>query len=722
VRPRWQALVLLGLVGAGLQAHVYAATRNTIAIPSPGDGNDIQPALQAAVNTAANGDTLVLPEGEFKLGATVHITGKFLSFRGQGMRRTRLYRPESLPDSALANAPMLRFGASSNASSDIVVSDIGFRSKNPIANGGDFGNGSGGSVASDVGLSFAGVVDFTVTRCHFQFFGYAAIAVSHADTLARGLIYGNQFVRNFKGAVGTGPLIGLGLGYGVVVYGANASWPSNPDFGTNNFIFVEDNTFEYHRHSIAAGGNGRYVFRYNDVRHNRVGPYTHAIDAHEARLTAGANYYSTRAVEIYNNTVVNETFWNGTPIAPGHLGSELVERAIGIRGGEAVIHDNYIRGYRFGTGLSCTVVPAGQGYPVVSQIGYLSGLEYGAAHTGTDAAHADGDVFAWNNDFVPYASPASSMALYNYDPDELVEQRDYHAQPRPGYVPYTYPHPRRSLSPRPPTPKGDLDRDLSPDLILRHGDGLRHEAWLMDGARRWRALPIVPDAPGPSWRVRGVDDFDGDGQNDLVFWNEATGAVVFWLMDGVTRRGVPVALGGAPTLATNWDLAATGDFNADAKPDLVWRNRDSQRIVIWTMNGTTRTGTLSPSPDHAVDANWAIVAALDYNGDGWRDLLWYNVTTGKLVLWYLNGSAVRLNGQFVVPPAAGDNNWQVLASGDFGLGPNGSPATADILWRNATSGRYVVWYLDGAGQRTAGVFTTPDAATPALDWSVVGPR
>lgn len=92
------------------------------------------------------------------------------------------------------------------------------------------------------------------------------------------------------------------------------------------------------------------------------------------------------------------------------------------------------------------------------------------------------------------------------------------------------------------------------------------------------------------------------------------------------------------------------------------------------------------------------------------------------MLWYLDGAAVRLSGQFTNPASAGDNNWQVVASGDFGLGPNGTPKTGDVLWRNATSGRYVVWFLGQAGQRTAGMFTTPDAPTPALDWTVVGPR
>ena len=83
---------------------------------------------------------------------------------------------------------------------------------------------------------------------------------------------------------------------------------------------------------------------------------------------------------------------------------------------------------------------------------------------------------------------------------------------------------------------------------------------------------------------------------------------------------------------------------------------------------------------------------------------------------------VRIAGQFTNPANAGDNNWRVLAMGDYGVGPNGLPNTIDIIWRNASSGRFVVWYMDAAGNRTAGVFTTPDSPTDALNWTIVGPR
>ncbi len=273
------------------------------------------------------------------------------------------------------------------------------------------------------------------------------------------------------------------------------------------------------------------------------------------------------------------------------------------------------------------------------------------------------------------------------------------------------------------SPKGDIDSDSSTDLVFRSTvNGVQNMVWLMSGVDRWSEGPIVPDAATADWRIRGVDDFDADGVNDLVFWNQATGVVEFWLMNGATRVGDPVALSSAPTLATNWDLAATADFNHDDQPDIVWRNATSQKIVIWTMNGTARAGAIIPVPNQAVDGNWAVVGALDYNADGNTDFLWYNPNSGRIVFWFMDASVHRITGQFANPSSAGNNNWKVLAAGDYGVGPGGMASTQDVVWRNQTSGRYVVWYMDTAGNRTAGTFTNPVSPDVALDWTLVGPR
>jgi hypothetical protein len=140
------------------------------------------------------------------------------------------------------------------------------------------------------------------------------------------------------------------------------------------------------------------------------------------------------------------------------------------------------------------------------------------------------------------------------------------------------------------------------------------------------------------------------------------------------------------------------------------------------MDGVGRTGVIVPSPSAAVNANWSVVAALDLDLDGNTDLLWYNSTSGRIVRWLMDADVQRLAGLFTNPMQAGNNNWKVVAGGDYGAGPNGLPGTRDIVWRNDTSGRIVVWNMDTEGNRTAGRFTNPPEPAPALGWTVAGPR
>jgi hypothetical protein len=267
-----------------------------------------------------------------------------------------------------------------------------------------------------------------------------------------------------------------------------------------------------------------------------------------------------------------------------------------------------------------------------------------------------------------------------------------------------------------------MDGDGETDLLLHNNASGDNQIWFMsNGVRRAPPAPITPAAASPAWAIAGVDDFSGDRKNDLLMWNSVTGEAEFWLMDLNTRVGLPVALAGA--LPPPWKPSATADFNHDGWPDIVYRNFTTQKIVVWVMNATSKAGEIVPIPDQAVDDNWEIVAALDFNYDSNTDFLWYNATSGKIVLWFMDASVHRISGQFTNPPNAGDNNWRVLAGGDYGIGPGGLWGTKDIIWRNATSGRFVVWYMDRAGNRTFGEFTTPMEPSPVpTDWTIAGPR
>jgi len=274
--------------------------------------------------------------------------------------------------------------------------------------------------------------------------------------------------------------------------------------------------------------------------------------------------------------------------------------------------------------------------------------------------------------------------------------------------------------------KGDFDANALTDLVLAHTVQPNLQIWRMEGPTRLEAGAAF--ALGGNL-LAGVDRFAPGAASHLALRNVATGAVTFQQVDSTTLQptGAPFALVplGSPAPLT-WTLAATADLNGDARADLVWRDSATQALTIWTLNGAVQTGTLVPTPAQAIDANWSLVGVLDYNGDGDNDFLWYNATSGKIVFWFMNvtpSSVTRLSGQFANPSSAGNNNWKVVAGGDFGEGgATGVAGANDIVWRNQTSGKLVLWFMDHAGNRTTGLFTNPDSASPALDWTVAGPR
>lgn len=263
--------------------------------------------------------------------------------------------------------------------------------------------------------------------------------------------------------------------------------------------------------------------------------------------------------------------------------------------------------------------------------------------------------------------------------------------------------------------KGAFD-DLTPWAALLTRDPVTN-TYATRALRRTTALSdVVHDVPvpGPDWRVVGVDDFHATLRNSYVQRNLVTGA---------TTVGNDV-ITGAPAPPPNWTLSATGDWNSDRRADLLWRNTTSQKLVIWFMNGSAKIGAATPTPDQAVSANWEVAGGGDFDGDGFRDFLWYNQTSGNLVIWYMDDELVRITGAFTTPSSVGNANWKVGAVADLGKGEGVDfPAvwnTADIVWQNATSKKVVVWHMDLQGRRTSGLFTSPDQFGGAE--LVAGPR
>jgi hypothetical protein len=441
-----------------------------ILVPSPGEGGDLQPLLARAIADAGPGDAVILPAGNFWLEGGLEVKGrnfKPLTLLGQGKNRTRLFKRGRNRTARF----MIAFEGQSDPSDRIEVVGVAFEGAPQAALDEKIEH-------DDIGLRLTRCPGFTVRGCRFTSFGHAAVQVRHALQAADGLIYNNEFIDNHHPNPRPDPVPGRrrvsSLGYGVEVRADPASvWVPDPPPGSSGFVFIEDNYFAGHRHAVAGGGGGLYVFRHNLVDRSLT---AHAVDAHGAGKHG--NDLSTRFYEVYCNTLVRATSREA-----GAGGFTLPNFAMAFRGGEGVVFENTTRG--FPTGVRLAVEVPAPGYPVPYQIGWESAINHtpnpDPDHRGVVPPEwGRGDVFLWSNRFV--GQDGEPVAPIHIGPNErhlLIEDRDYHRIPRPNYEPFAYPHPRATAQTRLAFPyplAGDFDSRLASFFNDASNDEGAHDA------------------------------------------------------------------------------------------------------------------------------------------------------------------------------------------------------------------------------------------------------
>jgi len=203
----------------------------------------------------------------------------------------------------------------------------------------------------------------------------------------------------------------------------------------------------------------------------------------------------------------------------------------------------------------------------------------------------------------------------------------------------------------------------------------------------------------PNW----AGDFDGDGKADLLWVNRATGLVVLWTMNGATVRASSVVRA-LPDAA--WEVAGTGDYNGDGKADVLLRQKTTGLLRVWLMNGATVTAEATIGA--MADLLWRVAGSGDYDGDGRSDIAWYHSGTGAVNVWLMDGAVIR--SQTIVGTLA-DLTWRVIASADYD-----GDGKSDLLLRSGRSGSVQVWFMNGAqvaSQATVG-------AVADANWQVLG--
>src|SRR5262249_37558489 len=143
-----------------------------------------------------------------------------------------------------------------------------------------------------------------------------------------------------------------------------------------------------------------------------------------------------------------------------------------------------------------------------------------------------------------------------------------------------------------------------------------------------------------------------------ILWRDHAGDNVLWLMDVTT----PFFVGNLPFVTPDWHIkaaAAFGFFPSFGNADILWQN-DTGALAIWQMNGATVSaiGALpNPGP------TWHVVGDNSFEESPDDDILFQH-DNGALAMWAgISAAAGTVAGMF-----AGTQNpgpaWHVVGTGD----------------------------------------------------------
>lgn len=182
-----------------------------------------------------------------------------------------------------------------------------------------------------------------------------------------------------------------------------------------------------------------------------------------------------------------------------------------------------------------------------------------------------------------------------------------------------------------------------------------------------------------------ASDFNADGRPDLVWRNYSTGESSAWLMNGTTfLQKCPL-----PSKAVNWSIEATGDFDHDTYPDLVWRNTSSGAVRLATMAGNVAKAeyTLPYLPTSS-----RIEGTGDFDFDGNIDLVIRNYASGENSVWHMRGVKYWTTSALPSEP-----NLSKFIDAVADMDANFTP---DLVFRNHSTGDGEIWTMSRM-ERTA---------------------
>lgn len=165
---------------------------------------------------------------------------------------------------------------------------------------------------------------------------------------------------------------------------------------------------------------------------------------------------------------------------------------------------------------------------------------------------------------------------------------------------------------------GDFNGDKKADLLLYNTTTGEYRTVLLDGTSVLSDTVVFTIDPVIGVEPRGVGDFDGDGEAEIIIYHPPSGFTgLVYLVNGAFSSFEEAT---TIDVAGNWTLQDTGYFNGDNKTDLLISNTVTGESAVIEMDGSTATG---PTSIFTFDpaTGWSEIDTGDFNGDGKSDVL-----------------------------------------------------------------------------------------------------
>jgi hypothetical protein len=396
-----RALALGGLLALTF-AHADAATITA--------SSCAQSAVQGAVNSAADGDIVVVPSGSCTWTSPLQISGKGIHLKGQAKGSVNITH-------SVGNANLI--SVSTDASHSVEISNLTLL-PGSVSGGADYLSVSGSGRPALVHDNYFRNVGFTAGCIHWSAVG--------------GVVWNNTF-ESLEADGSSGGCFRL-KSEGLVNSWSTASTMGTADSAGTANVYIEGNSFKkILLQSIDVDDNMRAVIRYNTF--DNSGFVYHGADTSASGV---------RHVEVYNNKFLFTTSGSGYNF-PLNINWWLF-----MRGGTGVWADNdvpAISSQMWGNKpvVNMTVqnlrrsagpYPCWKTYPAPHQVGQ--------SHNGSSAV--TDPFYIWGNT----GSGSQSPSISDYDQDScgtgntsanfIRSGRDFViGSAKPGYTKYVYPHP-----------------------------------------------------------------------------------------------------------------------------------------------------------------------------------------------------------------------------------------------------------------------------------------